>query len=46
MEASLALIMITQHLTLTPLPGQVVRPSKLATFRPEEPFLMKVARKS
>jgi len=46
MEAQLALAMITQRVTLTPLPGQVVRPGNLASLRPDAPFLMKVTRKS
>lgn len=42
MEAELALAMIFQRLTLTPLPGQSMRAGRAATLRPAEPFRVKV----
>lgn len=44
MEAQFALAMILQRLTLTALPSDIT-PSKLAFFRPVEPFRMKIDRK-
>jgi cytochrome P450 len=42
MEAQFALAMITRRVALSALPGQVMRPGKLASLRPAEPLRMRV----